>query len=101
MAKAIHTMIRVLDEPRSLAFYKKAFGLDVADRLEFPDFTLVYLSNSESPYEVELTINKGHGGEIRSERRQRRRHSGIGRGRRHAQQRTGAKGRQGRRAGGW
>jgi lactoylglutathione lyase len=59
MAKAIHTMIRVLDEARSLAFYKKAFGLDVADRLDFPDFSLVYLSNSESPYEVELTINKG------------------------------------------
>lgn len=59
MAKAIHTMIRVLDEARSLAFYKKAFGLDTADRLDFPDFTLVYLSNSESPYEVELTINKG------------------------------------------
>jgi lactoylglutathione lyase len=59
MAKAIHTMIRVLDEARSLAFYKKAFGLDVADRLDFPDFALVYLSNSESPYEVELTINKG------------------------------------------
>ena len=59
MAKAIHTMIRVMDETRSLAFYKKAFGLDVADRLDFPDFTLVYLSNYESPYELELTINKG------------------------------------------
>jgi lactoylglutathione lyase len=59
MAKAIHTMIRVLEEPRSLAFYKKAFGLDIADRLDFPDFTLVYLSNSETLYEVELTINKG------------------------------------------
>jgi len=59
MAKAIHTMIRVLDEARSLAFYKKAFGLESADRLDFPDFTLVYLSNPESPYEVELTINKG------------------------------------------
>jgi lactoylglutathione lyase len=59
MAKAIHTMVRVLDEARSLAFYKKAFGLKIADRLDFPDFTLVYLSNPESPYEVELTINKG------------------------------------------
>jgi lactoylglutathione lyase len=59
MAKAIHTMIRVLDEARSLDFYKRAFGLEIADRLDFPDFTLVYLSNSETPYEVELTINKG------------------------------------------
>jgi lactoylglutathione lyase len=58
MAKAIHTMIRVLDEARSLVFYKKAFALDIADRLDFPEFTLVYLSNAETPYEVELTINK-------------------------------------------
>ena len=59
MAKSIHSMIRVLDEARSIAFYKEAFGLDVADRLDFPNFTLVYLSNSESEFELELTINKG------------------------------------------
>ncbi len=51
-------MIRVLDEERSRAFYEKAFGLKLADRLDFPDFTLVYLSNSETEFEVELTINK-------------------------------------------
>ena len=59
MAKAIHTMIRVLDEERSISFYNKAFGLDVADRLDFDSFTLVYMSNPEIPFEVELTINKG------------------------------------------
>ena len=59
MAKSIHSMIRVLDEARSVAFYKAAFGLDVADRLDFPNFTLVYLSNSESEFELELTGNKG------------------------------------------
>jgi lactoylglutathione lyase len=59
MAKAIHTMIRVLDEARSVAFYDKAFGLKIAERLDFPDFTLVYLSNAETPFEVELTVNKG------------------------------------------
>jgi len=58
MAKAIHSMIRVLDEARSLKFYKTAFDLDVADRLDFTNFTLVYLSNSESDFELELTINK-------------------------------------------
>lgn len=58
MAKAIHMMIRALDEARSVAFYDKAFGLTVAERLDFPDFTLVYLSNRETPFEVELTINK-------------------------------------------
>lgn len=52
-------MIRVLDEQRSLAFYDKAFGLKVAERLDFESFTLVYLSNPESEFEVELTINKG------------------------------------------
>ena len=59
MAKAIHSMIRVLDEARSVAFYEKAFGLSVKDRLDFPEFTLVYLSNPESEFELELTINKG------------------------------------------
>lgn len=58
MAKAIHSMIRVLDEGKSVSFYRKAFGLDVADRLDFDDFTLVYLSNSETGFEVELTVNK-------------------------------------------
>ena len=59
MAKAIHSMIRVLDEERSVDFYHTAFGLVIADRLDFPDFTLVYLSNAESGFEVELTVNKG------------------------------------------
>ncbi|NHB75604.1 VOC family protein [Rhodobacter calidifons] len=59
MAKAIHSMIRVLDEARSLAFYETAFGLKVADRLDFDSFTLIYLSNTESSFELELTVNKG------------------------------------------
>lgn len=58
MAKCIHSMIRVFDEARSVDFYETAFGLTIADRLDFPDFTLVYLSNSESEFELELTINK-------------------------------------------
>ena len=59
MAKQIHSMIRVLDEARSVAFYDNAFGLKVADRLDFPDFTLIYLSNPETEFELELTVNKG------------------------------------------
>ncbi|WP_312529753.1 VOC family protein [Paracoccus sp. (in: a-proteobacteria)] len=59
MAKMIHSMIRVSDEARSLAFYKAAFALDVAERLDFESFTLVYLANAESTFELELTINKG------------------------------------------
>ena len=58
MAKAIHSMIRVLDEARSVDFYRRAFGLDIAQRLDFPTFTLVYLANPETEFELELTINK-------------------------------------------
>ena len=58
MAKAIHSMIRVLDETRSIDFYRRAFGLEIADRLDFSDFTLVYLSNAETGFELELTVNK-------------------------------------------
>ena len=59
MAKAIHSMIRVLEEARSVAFYERAFGLRIADRLDFPTFTLVYLRNDEVDFEIELTVNKG------------------------------------------
>ncbi len=58
MAKAIHSMLRVLDEERSIDFYDRAFGLQVAERMDFPEFTLVYLRNSEADFELELTINK-------------------------------------------
>jgi lactoylglutathione lyase len=59
LAKMIHSMIRVLDEERSVAFYEKAFGLKVADRIAFETFTLVYLRNEETGFELELTINQG------------------------------------------
>ena len=59
MAKMIHAMIRVLDEGRSVDFYARAFGLKVADRLDFETFTLIYLANAESSFELELTVNKG------------------------------------------
>lgn len=59
MAKAVHMMVRVLDESRSVDFYTKVFGLTVAERADFPDFTLIYLRNAENDFEVELTVNKG------------------------------------------
>ncbi len=59
MAKAIHMMVRVLDEKRAADFYRRAFGLEIADRFEFDGFTLVYLRNPEADFEVELTINHG------------------------------------------
>ncbi|WP_176595020.1 MULTISPECIES: VOC family protein [Sphingobium] len=57
MAKYIHTMIRVLEEERSVAFYKAALDLDVADRFPFDGFTLIYLRNQENDVEIELTVN--------------------------------------------
>ena len=59
MAKAIHTMVRVLDEKKSVDFYQSAFGLGIEDRFEFDGFTLVYLKNPENDFEVELTVNHG------------------------------------------
>ena len=61
MAKAIHSMIRVADKKRSLEFYSKAFDLVVADIFDFDGFMLIYLSNEETEFELELTVNKGHG----------------------------------------
>jgi lactoylglutathione lyase len=59
MAKVIHSMIRVLDLERSMRFYADALGLREARRMDFPDFTLVYLRNEENDFELELTLNKG------------------------------------------
>ncbi|MEF2070231.1 VOC family protein [Consotaella aegiceratis] len=59
MAKMVHSMIRVLDEARSVQFYASAFGLEVAGRFDFDDFALIYLKNEESGFELELTVNQG------------------------------------------
>jgi lactoylglutathione lyase len=50
-------MIRVLDPVRSIKFYGEGFGFEESHRLSFPDFTLVYLRNPESDFEIELTHN--------------------------------------------
>ncbi len=52
-------MIRVLDEPRSLDFYRRALGLEVAERLAFDAFTLIYLRDAACSFELELTVNSG------------------------------------------
>jgi lactoylglutathione lyase len=59
MAKLVHSMIRVIDETRSVAFYEKAFNLRIVERLDFETFTLVYMAGDEVGFELELTINKG------------------------------------------
>ena len=62
MAKMIHSMIRVQNEKNSVDFYGKAFSLKVIDRIDFDDFTLIYLGNSETSFELELTVNKSQTG---------------------------------------
>jgi lactoylglutathione lyase len=52
-------MIRVFDLERSLKFYEDALELKASHRLDFPDFSLVYLKNSENDVEIELTWNRG------------------------------------------
>ncbi|SIR49840.1 lactoylglutathione lyase [Aromatoleum tolulyticum] len=59
MAKIIHSMIRVLDLDKAMRFYADVLDLREAHRLDFPDFTLVYLRNPENDFELELTLNKG------------------------------------------
>ena len=57
--KFAHSMIRVVEEERSVDFYRRAFGLEVVNRLEFADFTLVYMAHELDGFELELTINHG------------------------------------------
>jgi lactoylglutathione lyase len=59
MAKLHHSMIRVLDEARSAAFYQAAFGLKPCYRVDFDDFSLIYLRNEEDDFQLELTVNNG------------------------------------------
>ena len=37
----------------------RAFGLELAERVGFDDFALVYLRHPSSPFELELTVNFG------------------------------------------
>ena len=59
MAKPIHSMIRVMDADRSIAFYETLFGMSVVDRFDYTDFSLIYLATAESTFELELTVNRG------------------------------------------
>lgn len=58
-SKMLHTCIRVMDLEKSLRFYTEALGLRETSRKDFPEnkFTLVYLSDEEGSYEIELTYN--------------------------------------------
>lgn len=58
--KFLHVCIRVGNLEKSVEFYEKALGYKVSRKLDNPgDFTLVYLEDPETGFELELTYNYG------------------------------------------
>ena len=57
--KFLHTMIRVIDIEKSLAFFIDGLGLIETKRVEVPEgkFTLVFLATEQGAPEIELTHN--------------------------------------------
>ena len=54
-AKFAHFNFNVLDLKKSMEFYEEALGLKEVKRVEKPDFTLVYLGDGETDFQLELT----------------------------------------------
>lgn len=54
-SKFIHCNINVLDIDRSKNFYERALGLREERRKEGENFTLVYLGDGETGFQLELT----------------------------------------------
>ena len=55
-----HNNLNVTDLDASLAFYERALGLHEKKRREKEDFTLVSLTDGQTPHELELTWLKDH-----------------------------------------
>lgn len=58
--KMIHENYNVADLDASLAFYEKALGLKELRRKEGEGFTIVYIGNDSSNFELELTALDEH-----------------------------------------
>ncbi len=56
--RLLHTMIRVRDLEKSLAFYTDFVGLMEAGRIHIPEATLVFLTDENGHYYLELTYNQ-------------------------------------------
>ena len=54
-AKFAQFNFNVLDLTKSMKFYEEALGLKEVSRKEKPDFTLVYLGDGETNFQLELT----------------------------------------------
>jgi lactoylglutathione lyase len=63
MSRFLHTMLRVGDLDRSIAFYTKAFGMKELRRRDVPDgkYTLAFVGygDEDSNTAIELTYNYG------------------------------------------
>jgi lactoylglutathione lyase len=61
--RILHTMLRVGDLERSIAFYRDVLGMQLISRKDYPDgkFTLAFLGYGKNPEqaEIELTHNWG------------------------------------------
>ena len=61
--RILHTMLRVGDLERSIAFYRDVLGMQLLSRKDYPEgkFTLAFLGYGKNPEhaEIELTHNWG------------------------------------------
>jgi len=59
--KFLHSMIRVVDVKKSLAFYIDGLGLIETKRVDVPEgkFSLIFLATAQGAPEIELTHNWG------------------------------------------
>ncbi|OOB77980.1 MAG: lactoylglutathione lyase [Epulopiscium sp. Nuni2H_MBin001] len=57
--KLYHACIRVLDLDKSIKFYQEALGFEEVRRKDVPEnkFTLVFMSDKNRNFEIELTYN--------------------------------------------
>lgn len=57
----LHTMLRVGDLDRAIAFYRDVLGMRLKSRQDYPGgaFTLAFLGFDDDPMELELTYNWG------------------------------------------
>ncbi|MDR3076064.1 MAG: VOC family protein, partial [Synergistaceae bacterium] len=62
MSRFIHCNINVRDAERSKEFYGRALGLSEVRRKKGPNFTLIYLGDGTTDFQLELTCLHDHPG---------------------------------------